>query len=42
MRESKNSIDVLDMETPRVKKLRFAEASAKGKEHISPEGVSWL
>lgn len=42
MKESKNFIDVLDMETARTKKLRSAEAPAKEKEHISPQGESWL
>lgn len=42
MRESKNFIDVLDMETPRTNKLRSAEAPAKEKEQISPQGESWL
>lgn len=35
-------MEVLDMETPRTKKLRSAEAPAKAKEHISPQGESWL
>lgn len=42
MRERKDFIDVLDVETPRTKKLRSAEAPAKEKEHISPWGESWL
>lgn len=42
MRESKNFIDILDMETPRTKKLKSAGVPAKEKEHISPQGESWL
>lgn len=42
MREHKDFIDILDVETPRTKKLRFAEAPLKKKEHISPQGESWL
>lgn len=35
MRELKDFIDVLDVETPRTKKLRSVEVPVKEKKHIS-------
>lgn len=42
MRERRDFIDIVDVESPRTKKLRSAEAPVKKREHISPQGESWL